>query len=149
MKKTNKRQAKTRVVFRAFSDGEIIALFPDESTHGGFIGSYMHEGQHGDASRGLVNNTKPASAEQYAPLFAELHKIGYCLEVVQKLTRRTAPRTYEAQKERARQMAIDWQTECGERSMSYGEIAEAGEHFEKLGKRYGLLREFRENAIPC
>ena len=32
-------------------------------------------------------------------------------------------------------------------SPSYGELAEAGEYFEKLGRRYGLLQEFRENAI--
>ena len=58
-------------------------------------------------------------------------------------------KTYEQRKEEARQEAIDWQYEAGERSMSYGELAEAGEYFEKLGRRYGLLREFRENAIPC
>lgn len=56
-------------------------------------------------------------------------------------------KTYQQLKEAARQEAIDWQLDCGERSMSYGELAEAGEHFEKLGRRYGLTREFRENAI--
>ena len=30
---------------------------------------------------------------------------------------------------------------------SWGEVAEWQSKFEKLGKRYGLLREFRENGI--
>ena len=29
------------------------------------------------------------------------------------------------------------------------ELAEAGERFYTIGKRYGLLKEFRENCIPC
>ena len=33
--------------------------------------------------------------------------------------------------------------------MSYSELAEVGERFYTLGKRYGLLKEFRENGIPC
>jgi len=56
---------------------------------------------------------------------------------------------YQQRKEAARQRAIDWQLRAGDRSMSYGELAEAGEYFNKQGKRYGLLQEFRENAIPC
>jgi hypothetical protein len=31
--------------------------------------------------------------------------------------------------------------------MSWGELADWQEHFEKLGRRYGLLQEFRENSI--
>lgn len=33
--------------------------------------------------------------------------------------------------------------------MSYNELAEVGERFYTLGKRYGLLKEFRDNGIPC
>ena len=56
---------------------------------------------------------------------------------------------YQKQKEAARQKAIDWQYEASEQSLSYRELAEIGNYFYKLGKRFGLLREFRENAIPC
>ena len=56
---------------------------------------------------------------------------------------------YQQRKEAARQKAIDWQYEASEQDLSYGELAEAGNYFYKLGKRFGLLREFRENAIPC
>lgn len=58
-------------------------------------------------------------------------------------------KTYQEKKEEVRQIAIDWQIEASEQDYSYGELADYGEYFHKLGKRYGLLREFRENAIPC
>ena len=32
-------------------------------------------------------------------------------------------------------------------SMSWGECCERCDMFERLGRRYGLLREFRENGI--
>lgn len=54
---------------------------------------------------------------------------------------------YQFKKAATRQMAIDWQHSFGERSHSYEELANAGSVFEKLGKRYGLLKEFRENGI--
>lgn len=57
--------------------------------------------------------------------------------------------TYQEKKERARQEAIDWQLESTNEQLSYGELATIGDYFYKLGKRYGLLREFRENGIPC
>lgn len=57
--------------------------------------------------------------------------------------------TYKEKKERARQEAIDWQLESTNKQLSYGELAVIGDYFHKLGKRYGLLREFRENGIPC
>lgn len=55
--------------------------------------------------------------------------------------------SYQQRKENARQEAIDWQNDFGNRSMSWGELAEAQAHFEKQAKRYGLVAEFRENAI--
>ena len=55
--------------------------------------------------------------------------------------------TYETKKEMTRQEAIDWQNDFCNHNYSYGELAEFGEHFEKLGRRYGLLKEFRENGI--
>lgn len=58
-------------------------------------------------------------------------------------------KTYQEMKERARQIAIDWQYEDGDYPYSYEGLAIVGEYFYKLGKRYGLLREFRENGIPC
>ena len=56
---------------------------------------------------------------------------------------------YQKAKANAREKAIDWQDKFSRKDISYGELAEAGNYFYKLGKRYGLIREFRENAIPC
>lgn len=56
--------------------------------------------------------------------------------------------TYTEAKARARKLAIDWLHDESQR-ISYGELAEACERFNKLGKRFGLLGEFRENGIPC
>ena len=55
--------------------------------------------------------------------------------------------TYEIKKEMVRQKAIDWKNDFCNHNYSYGELAEFGYYFEKLGRRYGLLKEFRENGI--
>lgn len=54
---------------------------------------------------------------------------------------------YQAAKEKARQEAMTWQNDFANNNYSYEEIAHFTAHFEQLGKRYGLLREFRENGI--
>ena len=55
--------------------------------------------------------------------------------------------TYQERKEKARQKAIDWQDLFRETSMSWGELAYWQDYFERLGKRYGLLAEFRNEGI--
>ena len=47
----------------------------------------------------------------------------------------------------ARQYAIDWQKHNSNTSISYGELYICNEFFRKLGKKFGLLREFKENGI--
>ena len=54
---------------------------------------------------------------------------------------------YQKAKERARNMAVEWQINFCDKSCSYGELAYYGEYFERLAKRYGLVREFKENGI--
>lgn len=56
-------------------------------------------------------------------------------------------KTYQELKEKARELAMDFQDWLSENSISYEGMAIASAEFEKLGRRYGLLREFRENAI--
>lgn len=57
-------------------------------------------------------------------------------------------KTYAERKADIEAKAIDWSNNLGEYpAWSYGELADIQEFFEKNGKRYGLLREFRENAI--
>lgn len=60
---------------------------------------------------------------------------------------KTKKNTYATNKAIARQEAIDWQNDLFRDSRSYEEMCEAAEHFEKLGRRYRLLKEFRENGI--
>lgn len=55
-------------------------------------------------------------------------------------------RTYPERKGAARQLAADFQA-AEMPGLSWGEISEIQAYFEKIGKRYGLLTEFRENAI--
>lgn len=54
---------------------------------------------------------------------------------------------YYEYKERARQKAIDWQLDFSNHNYSWGELADWTNYFYKLGKRYGLLKEFKENGI--
>lgn len=56
-------------------------------------------------------------------------------------------KTYAELKAEKRQEAIDWQLDWGNHNYSWGEIAYYSDYFEKIGKRYGLLKEFRENGI--
>ena len=54
---------------------------------------------------------------------------------------------YQKQKEKARLKAVDWQLDFNNHNYSYGELAEFNNYFQKLGKRYGLIKEFKENCI--
>lgn len=54
---------------------------------------------------------------------------------------------YQTRKAAARDAAIMAQQEAAEQSPSWGEIAEATAYFERLARRFGLLREFRENGL--
>lgn len=57
------------------------------------------------------------------------------------------PTKYQRGKARARDAAIEWQLRTAEESTSWDELAEATAFFERLGRRFGLIREFRENGI--
>lgn len=54
---------------------------------------------------------------------------------------------YIRKKEQARKLAIAWQADFCNHDYSYGELGYFYELFERLGKRYGLTKEFRENGI--
>ena len=67
-------------------------------------------------------------------------------EVIELLEFKTTGKTYAERKANARQIAIDFQT--GEfEGLSYYELHLIEQFFEKVGKRYGLLEEFKENGI--
>lgn len=55
--------------------------------------------------------------------------------------------TYSEKKAKIREEAISWQYDFSNHNYSYGELAEKQAYFEKEGKKYGLIKEFRENGI--
>lgn len=81
---------KTKVIFRKFKEGDIIALFPEEEAdpNHAHCSSYMHVGQHGAAGYRLVRDTKLATPEEYADLKAELESIGYDLDIRKRIGKR-------------------------------------------------------------
>ena len=54
---------------------------------------------------------------------------------------------YQKSKEKIRNAAIDWQNSFASCIYSWEEVFEWQDKFRKLGKRYGLLKEFKENGI--
>ena len=70
----------TRVIYRKYAEGDIVAVFPDEpGTHNpSTCMTYQHIGQHGSAGAALVMaHTSPARPGEYAELKRELVSIGY------------------------------------------------------------------------
>ncbi len=78
---------KTKVIFRKYKDGDVIAIFPEElgASSAFTCSSYQSTGQHGAADPMLViETTKPASTEESQPLQKELESIGYELKVIKR-----------------------------------------------------------------
>ncbi len=66
-----------KAVFRRFPDGAVIALLcgTARECRPGNVMSYMHVGQHSEASRGLGRDLPLAAPEQYEPLRRELERV--------------------------------------------------------------------------
>ena len=56
-------------------------------------------------------------------------------------------KTYKEKKSEAISEAIKWQYAFCDRDISWEELSEETEHFAKLAKRYGLIREFKQEGI--
>ena len=54
---------------------------------------------------------------------------------------------YEIKKAQIRSEAIQWQYDFQNRPQSWFQVSESTAYFQKFGKQYGLLKEFRENGI--
>lgn len=61
--------------------------------------------------------------------------------------REIARNAYQTAKENARTEAIEWQIGFCDADYSYDDLAHYGEYFVKMAKRYGLVKEFKENGI--
>ena len=78
---------KTKVIFRKFKNGDVIALFPELPAYKHYITCYEHFGQHGSADYHVVlDQTKLASPKEYQELKKELETIGYDVVVYKRYT---------------------------------------------------------------
>ena len=68
-------------------------------------------------------------------------------EIIGVLVFKVKGTNYAEKKANLEDMAKEWQHNFTDYNWSYGELAEIGDYFYRQGKRYGLLREFKENGI--
>lgn len=54
---------------------------------------------------------------------------------------------YQIGKEKARAEALDWQWNFEEYNLSWYELYLQQIRFEKLARRFGLIKEFKENGV--
>jgi hypothetical protein len=85
----------TTVIFRKFSEGDIIAFLPEMPANYGFVLSYMHVGQHGEAGSDISTYTKPATPEEYKPLQKELERVYGPLTIRNRLSRDMLAKTWK------------------------------------------------------
>lgn len=80
----------TKVIFRKYPDGDIIALFPEIAGDRDWqnnCSSYMHIGQHGTANyKGVMSDTSPCSPQETINLRNELEGRGYNLRSMKRQT---------------------------------------------------------------
>lgn len=99
-----------------------------------FIGSFKQDKKQYNF---IYYNYDEFSKDTFSPL----------TEDIQTLKFEVKGKTYKERKAAAQELAIDWQLNFSGLPWSYGELAEMQSYFEKIGKRYGLIIEFRENCI--
>ena len=80
---------KLKVIFRKSKNPytgefEVVAFFPEASANYGNILSYMHIGQHGEASIEFYWSTSKVSPEEFKPLLDELKAIYDDCELIVK-----------------------------------------------------------------
>ena len=92
---------KFKVIFRKVKNPytgefEVVAFFPEASANYGNILSYMHIGQHSEASIEFYWSTSKVSAEEFKPLLDELRAIYDDVELVvrQKLNYKDLQRAW-------------------------------------------------------
>lgn len=81
--------------------------------------------------------------------YAEYHRDTWSpeTEILSYIPLHVSGRTYRERQKDARKKAVEFSWIVGTVPLSYGELDTMQEFFEIAGRRYGLLQEFRENAI--
>lgn len=78
-------KVKIDAYFRKFPEGDVIAIWEEESSispNYRYWASYMHIGQHSECSPELVSELDVASEQEYLPLKKEMESIGYDVSVL-------------------------------------------------------------------
>lgn len=70
-----------------------------------------------------------------------------CCEDIEILDFKIKGKNYKERKASLEGTAIDWSNNFSQYGWSYGELAEIGSWFYEKAKKYGLVKEFEENAI--
>ena len=103
-----------------------------------FIGVYKLEGEEHFA---IYYKCKEGYNAWHSDTFSPLCKD------IEILDFKISGKTYRERQASLEDLAKDWQNWFAGLEWSYGELAEIGNYFYENGKRYGLLKEFKENCI--
>ena len=94
---------------------------------------------------------KDVNGEEHANLYFDYQSyfedtFSPACEIIQIIGFKVKGESYAERKENLRNIAVEF-SHNAIFGLSYGELYHIQNFFETMGKRYGLLREFRENAI--
>lgn len=81
--------------------------------------------------------------------YAEYHRDTWNpeTEIITCFRLNVSGRSYKERKRNLREKALEYSSAAALVNLSYGELATLQDFFENAGRKYGLIREFRENAI--
>ena len=103
-----------------------------------FIGAYkLNNKQYNNLYYNCFEGWKAWHSDTFSPACEDVKIL--CLKV--------SGLTYNDRKADLEEKAIEWQVNFSGYSWSYGELAEIERFFYKNAKRYGLIKEFKENCI--
>ena len=80
-------EVKTRVIFKKFPDGEVVACLLDVPANRYCVVTYQHVGQHSEGDISTTASFSPANVGEYGSLQEELESMGYVLEIRKKFPR--------------------------------------------------------------
>lgn len=97
---------------------------------------YEHDGNY-------IGGIWPSWEAYYTETFSPDCETVFCYDFT------TKGKSYKDRKEYVRNFAVDWSNVLGMMSndFSYGEWLIVNSEFERLGRQYGLLKEFETNCI--
>lgn len=98
-----------------------------------FYGSYVFGGEKYAA---IYDSWDLWHSDTFSPLCEDITIIPF----------KTHGKNYADRRESVRETAIEW-SNCEAWPLSWGEVQTVADWFYRMGKRYGLLAEFRENGL--